>query len=176
MQDSIDFTNTEKVLREFAQTVVELYKDELLRDKAVATGRLADSVSFTLVKGDTWYAVDLSLEHYWQYLEYGTAAHFPPHLPIYEWVKAKPILPSPSDHVPVHRKTGMAYTEDEMQHRIAWRIQRTIAKHGTKARHTLKRTLDSVVSEFEGALEEALTADLGGFADVMLKSFVRNTR
>lgn len=166
----IDFPNVARVLADYADALAERYKAELTDAKRPASGELVKSVSTKVRIGDNFYAVDISLLDYWQYIEWDTRPHFPPHAPIFRWVQAKPLLPT--GRVPKHRN-GLSYTQEEMQDRIAWAIQHKIARDGTKGGHHLEQTLDQLNAEFIPKIQEALTLDVADASTVMIRNLFK---
>lgn len=173
-EELMKWTNVEAVLREYALTAMELMQDNLLEDGRVASGELMDSIRTRVVTGRTSVAVEMDLAAYWKYVEMDTRPHMPPHLPIYRWVTLKPLLPRNEGKVRTRgRKKGMPYTREELQHGIAWAVQRKIAKEGTEGRNTLERTCAALNAEYRERLEEAIAADLGSVADAVVKMWAK---
>lgn len=172
MAELVNFTNTERVLKEYAAAAEDLYKDNLLRSRRVASGELIDSISCEVVVGGRSLAVDMHLAECWKYVEWDTKPHFPPHLPIFQWVKAKPILPRPGT-IKRHRN-GIPYTQEELQNGIAYAIQHKIAQHGTKGSHDLERTVDQLNAVYEALIADAVAQDFGAAVDVILRVFARD--
>ena len=93
----IEFKNLEKVLQQYANDVQTLYKENLIKDNAKASGELIDTVQYILETNKGSYIVNLRLADYWKYVEYGrrAGAKFPPFDKIKNWIRIKPILPRP---------------------------------------------------------------------------------
>lgn len=165
----VKWTHTEAVLKEYALTAEELMKDRLLQDGRVATGYLMDSVRTRVVTERTSIAVEMDLAAYWKYIEMDTRPHFPPHLPIFQWVQAKPLLPKNEGKIRTRgKKKGIPYTREELQHGIAWAIQHIIGKNGTKGSHTLEEACRSLNEQYAERISEAITKDLGSVADAVV--------
>lgn len=165
----VKWTYTEAVLRDYAYAAEELMKDRLLRDGRVASGYLMDSIATRVQRGASSIYVEMDLAEYWRFVEFDTKPHFPPHLPIFEWVRVKPILPRNEGKIRTRgKKKGIPYTREELQHGIAWAIQHIIGKHGTRGKHTLEETCKALNAEYEIRLSEAIAADLGSVADAVV--------
>lgn len=174
MMDLIQWKNTEAVLKEYAITAQELMQDKLLQSGRVATGYLMDSINTRVVTGSSTIAVEMDLAEYWEYIEMDTRPHFPPHLPVFEWVTAKPILPQNEGKIRTRgKKKGIPYTREELQHGIAWAIQHKIDAHGTKGTHDLEETCAALNAEYAERLNAAISADLGDVADAIVMMWAR---
>lgn len=71
----IKFGKLISVLEQYGKDVAENYKDQLIQNDSVASQKLLNSVSSTVVVGSFSYKVNLSLEEYWKYVEYGSKPH-----------------------------------------------------------------------------------------------------
>lgn len=178
MAELIQWTHTEAALKEYALAAEELMKDNLLRDKRIASGELVDSISCVVVMGDRSVAVDMTLAEYWKYIEWDTRPHYPPHLPIFEWVKAKPLLPTSGvGKVRTRgRNKGIPYTQEDLQHRIAYAVQHKIGQHGTRGSHTLAKTVQQLNDTYEGIIADAVAQDFADSVDVVLRVFARSSK
>lgn len=145
----ISFDNLLRVLNEYRQMVVSLYRDKLIDDDHVASHALIDNINYIIKKGDKEVEVDLRLRDYWKYVENDTKPHFPPINAILEWVKVKPVLPS---------KTYDGKLPTQKQ--LAFLIARKIDEKGTKGSHDLQQTVQEVNAMFEQRIGEAITQDL----------------
>lgn len=158
----IDFTNTARVLQEYAEAVEALYRDKLIEKGHNASYNLLQSVHAEVVQGEKSVAVDLSLADYWKYIEYDTKPHFPPPDAILKWVQIKPILPVPDAN-------GRIPTPKQ----LAFLIGRKIAREGTKGTHSLEETVRYINVQYEAKIADAITADLGDAADAIITTFAR---
>lgn len=145
----ISFDNLLRVLNEYRQMVVSLYRDKLIENDHVASHALIDNINYIIKKGDKEVEVDLRLRDYWKYVENDTKPHFPPINTILEWVKVKPVLPS---------KTYDGKLPTQKQ--LAFLIARKIDEKGTKGSHDLQQTVQEVNAMFEQRIGEAITQDL----------------
>ena len=105
----MEFKNLRSVLLDYAIAVQNEYKDNLLLSNRLATGELIRSVKYQLDFEERTFIVSLNLEEYWKWVEKGTSAHFPPLDAIREWIKAKPILPTPMKNGKLPTPNQLAY-------------------------------------------------------------------
>lgn len=151
----MDLANTMPVLEQYAQTVVEQYR-EILDEGGISTAyrhHLADSLSYEIRQGEKAVQIDLNLAAYWKYIEYGRkAGKWPPRDAILEWIKVKPVIPRPNDR-------GIAPTNTQ----LAYLIQRKIGTEGIAARPALATTLKEVNDYFFPLIGAALAKDISGY-------------
>lgn len=153
----IKFDNLQRALAEFGNALSERYKEKLTEDDRIASGRLISSVNSKVVVDNNEFVVELSLEDWWKYIEYGTKPHFPPVSKILEWVTVKRILPTPMAN-------GKLPTEQQ----LAWMIAKKIERVGTEGTPNLTNSIDEMVSTYEIKIEEALDKDVLGCLDELV--------
>ena len=145
----IKFTNLQKVLAEYGNSVRNGYQDSLIRNNRMASGELMNSVEFKVTRDGNTYMVSLLLEDYWTYVENGTPPHWPPVSKILEWVKIKPVIPQPDNNGRIPSPKSLAFL-----------ISRKISRKGTKGTHDLKNTLQSLNREYSAKIREAAIKDI----------------
>ena len=144
----MEYTNTIKVLNEFADYLINNYKTELA-SQGWSGGKLYNSVKkVSVVVGDV-STVTLSLEDYWKYIENGTKPHFPPMDKILEWIMVKPVLPRPNDDGDLPTPRQLAYL-----------IAREISENGTEGTHDLQDAIQEVNAKYRQRIAEALGHDM----------------
>jgi len=143
----LEWNNTIKVLNDFGKILVERYRENLQEHRA--SGKLQDTCRYFVETGTNSIELNLSLEEYWKYIEYGTKPHWAPITAIRNWIEIKPVLPYPG-------KDGKLPTPEQ----LAFLISRKISIEGTKPTNILEGTIDEVLAEFDNALDEAITQDL----------------
>lgn len=149
-----EFKNIRQYLNYLGNTLVNNYRNNLKNRNVDATGKLGNTLSFKVVSEDGVLAVDLSLEDYWKYVEYGRqAGKFPPISSIKEWIKVKPVIPN--------IKNGHLPTVEE----LSYLISRKIAQKGILPRPILSDSIDELDIN---KIEEALTRDLNVSADKLI--------
>lgn len=164
----MNFDNIAQTLEEFAQEVRNTYQDKLIEGDRIASGKLLNSVEYTVTKGDMEYVVSLTLEKYWKYLEYGisgannTSSPFSnpgwkvyPH--ILEWIKVKPVIPRPDRNGKIPSQKSLAYL-----------ISRAIVKNGTQPGGELKDAIDEVNARYREKLVIALRKDTQNIIKVLV--------
>lgn len=145
----MEFNNLRSVLLDYAIALQNKYKDNLLLSDRVATGELVKSVKYKLDFKDKEFIIYLDLEDYYKYVENGTRPHFPPVNAILNWIKAKPILPTPM-------KNGKLPTPNQ----LAYLIGRKISEVGTEGSHDLEKSSKTISEEYEELILEALEKDI----------------
>ena len=158
----ISFSNLAAVLAKYGEAVCEAYRKELRDRGKDASGLLSQSVRYMVNRGDTTYAVDLSLLDYWKYVEYGRRpGRFPPLDKILQWIRVKPVIPRPMDN-------GKLPTEKQ----LAFLIGRKIAREGIKPTPALDTAVELTYTRFIEEIGRAITADLSDAVDGVLDSLV----
>lgn len=156
----IDFSNTLRVLEEYRNAVINVYKTHLSADDHIASGTLINNVSYIIDKGNRQLEVSLKLQDYWKYVENDTKPHWPPIDKILEWIRVKPVIPSQTYN-------GKLPTEKQ----LAFLIARKISEVGTKGTHDLQETLQQVNSIYEVKLGEAISEDLNVAMTAIMMEF-----
>lgn len=183
---ALTFENTKAVLTEFAQAVVDAYKEGVTKYNAIATHKLLDKVTVGNINTDDGhFTVTINLMEYWKYVEAGReAGKLPPIDAIEEWVKARRDLfgagatqrgvPSYASLTPTLGESG-AVTDTRS---IAWAVATNIKKNGIKARPILAPSVKESINLFRVRIAEAVAKDFTGalamtagsiFSDVELK-------
>lgn len=153
----IEFKNLQEALAQYAQAIADKYKTNLESSGRRATGQLITSVNTVVVVNENEFAIDLNLEDYWKYVEEGRGAgKFPPPDKILEWIRVKPILPTPLAN-------GKLPTEQQ----LAFLIGRKIANEGFEGTHDLQHTMEEV--DYEEIIVDALDKDIMGGLDEILQ-------
>lgn len=156
----IRLDNVRSVLEEYAQGVVDQYKQNHIDNGRPASGKLLDSVRYEIVQNGQAWEVQLSLQDYWKYIEYGTKPHFPPVNKILEWIKIKPVIPRPFDN-------GKIPTQEQ----LAFLISRKISEVGTQGSEDLEEALLDVNYKFKDKLVYALHQDFEVLMNVIVGDF-----
>ena len=165
----LNLDNVMATLQEYAQEVRNLYQDKLIEGDRISSGKLLNSVEYQVVDNGREYLVQLSLEEYWKYLEYGISGKEKntdrpfghtgwgalPH--ILEWVQVKPVLPRPDRNGKLPSQKSLAYL-----------ITRSIVHNGTMPGGELKDTLDEVNARYKDKLIYSLRKDTENILKVMV--------
>ena len=145
------------VLDRYAERFIALYRENLEYAGRNASRALSDSLSYEVRTEARTIGVDISLLDYWEYIEHGTAPHWVPIQPLKEWVQVKNILPYPKANGKLPTPTELAYM-----------VQHKIAQEGTEGKPNFQSALDAAWAEFEQAIGEAITLDIGEDVDAVL--------
>lgn len=160
MDELYRFDNLANAMNDIGILVQDKYKESLQKGDRIATGALINSVKYIYSNRDLMFEISLNLEDYWKYIEYGTRPHFPPVSKILEWVKAKPVLPRPSN--------GKLPTEEQ----LAFLIARKISEVGTEGGHHLSETMDDLNEEISRMVEDALEKDLDRIGTAVIRTLM----
>lgn len=146
----MEFKNTLSVLNDFGKFLVEEYKDQLILNNVNASDTLYKSVKYTINNRGKYFEVNLSLEHYWKYVENGRKpGKWPPISAIEKWIEIKPVLPRPMSN-------GKLPTNEQ----LAFLIARKIGLEGIAPRPLLQQSVEEVWRVMKEFLEEALAKDI----------------
>lgn len=130
---TLNKTNLQQQLLPIVNSFVEIYKANLTRADARASGKLIDTIKGQVNYDGKFVTVDIVLQDYWKYVEGGRRpGKFPPIDKIREWIRVKPVLPRPMAN-------GKLPTENQ----LAFLISRSIAEKGIKPRPVLKESLNT---------------------------------
>lgn len=160
MAELINLDHLREVLEEYGKAVAEQYKENLARSgrptREDALRRLPSCRTHVEVDGDT-YIVQIDLQEYWKYIEYGTkgrltgnpARRFPPPSAILNWIQVKPVIPRPGAN-------GRLPTPES----LAFLIGRKIRDYGTEGRADLTEATKDVTAAWRERIEAALHHDM----------------
>lgn len=155
----MEWLNLEKVLNDFGKFLVEEYKDNLILENVNASDELYNSVKYQVESEKGRIEVNLSLIHYWKYVERGRkAGKMPPISAIHKWVEIKPVLPRP-----------MANGKLPTTKQLAYLIARKIGLEGIAPRPLLEQSIQSVMDSMMEFITEAITKDLQNNVDIIFK-------
>lgn len=156
----MEWKNTKLVLDEFGKQFIEAYRAGLDKKNANASKGLYNSLNFEVKIGKQSINLDILLNDYWKYLEYGCKgtetsypdayypAHFPPTKAIEEWIKIKPVTPE--------QRNGKLPTQKQ----LAFLIARSINRKGIEPRFIFRDAVDDVWEQLKDALNEAIEKDV----------------
>lgn len=153
----IGFDNLRAVLEEYGKAVAEQYKANLKRDGRPASHKLENSITTRVRTDNGDFVVEMDLEEYWKYIEYGTkgwltgntSRKFPPVSAILEWIRVKPVIPRPDAN-------GRIPTEKS----LAFLIGRKIRDFGTRGKSDLTEAKMQTEAAWRERIEQALGRDL----------------
>lgn len=150
MDQLIDFSNLEAVLRDYADYFHNRYEQELIAHDRHASGALIESIRTRVQVGSDAYTVTVTLRDYWKYIENDTRPHWPPREAILRWVEIKPTIPRP-------------YTLDGREisaKSLAYLVGRKIAEKGTTGTHDMATAKEQTMDAFRQRLRQAVGHDV----------------
>lgn len=143
------------ILEEYGNEIINTYRRKLYEGGSTATGTLGNTISATVNAEDGIYEVNLNIQDYWKYVEYGRLpGKFPNIDAIRKWIQVKPVIP--------YTYNGKLPTLNE----LTFLISRKIANKGIEPTYYLNRTLDEIDMQ---PLEDAVTQSLEQKLDDSLK-------
>lgn len=144
----IMFKRLQEALAQYAQAIADQYKTNLENSGRRASGELISSVNTKVSVDGNEFVIELQLEDYWKYVEEGRGpGGFPPPDKILQWIRMKPILPTPLAN-------GKLPTENQ----LAYLIGRKIANEGFDGTNDLSNTMEEV--DYEQIIQDALDQDV----------------
>ena len=157
--NGIQWTETTRVLNEFAQSIVDTYKDKI---QQYSSGRLYNSITFKTSITGKGLKITIRLADYWQYIEYGRrkGARMPPIKAIKDWIEVRNIVPRPM-------KLPSGKTEVPTTESLAYIIARSISRKDKPARPYMQQSIDGNMDAFLRDLSVAVEADI---ADSVIQS------
>ena len=156
----MEWKNTKLILDSFGKQFIDAYRAGLDAKNANASRDLYNSLNFEVKIGKQSISLDILLNDYWKYLEYGCKgtetsypdayypAHFPPTKAIEEWIKIKPVIPE--------QRNGKLPTQKQ----LAFLIARSINKKGIEPRFIFRDSVDDIWEQLKDALNEAIEKDV----------------
>lgn len=156
----MEWKNTKLVLDTFGKQFIDAYRSGLDAKNANASRDLYNSLNFEIKTGKQSISLDILLNDYWKYLEYGCKgtetsypeayypAHFPPTKAIEEWIKIKPVIPE--------QRNGKLPTQKQ----LAYLISRSIYQKGIEPRFIFRDSVDDIWEQLKDALNEAIEKDV----------------
>lgn len=147
----MNFTNTEKVLNEFARFFIERYRGELDNGKINASYKLSDTLQYIIDINGMSIDVVVMLQDYYKYIESGrrAGAKMPPISAIEEWIKVKPVLPYPMSNGKLPTTRQLAYL-----------IARSISRNGIPPKPIFQMSIEEATDAFYERIEKAVREDL----------------
>ena len=160
----MEYTNTLRVLNDFADKLISNYKDELVSE-GWQTGKLYNSIKkVSVVNAALGFRITLELEDYWKYIEYGRKAgkqarrtKRPPITAIHNWIIKKKIPIKP-----IQLKSGKNIIPTTLQ--LSYMISNSILKNGfknpVKEKPLMRKAIVSTRLDFIERIKEALVKDM----------------
>lgn len=162
----MSFPKTAEVLGLLADDVRAGYIDQLKKHghpTRYGTDRLHETITTAVEVDGKKFSVSLNMNHYWEYLEYGTGPargrdkYWPNSAAIAKWIEVKPVIPRPDG-------AGRIPTAKQ----LTFLISRKIHDEGTKGTHGFETTRDAVLPMYIERIEHALSEDIGDYIKMFL--------
>ena len=140
----MELNNLKIYLAEFGEQVTNSYRDKIIKNKVVASGKLRDSINYRVITTDDSIGVYLDAVDYWEFVEYGRkAGKFVPIKPLKNWLLKKGLKASP------------------------YAISKSIQKNGIKAKPFFRQSLQ----EFEidlNKVDDLIQKDINEMLNIKL--------
>lgn len=160
MKQLINLDKVQSVLEEYGRDVRNAFQDNLIKGDRISSGKLLNSVEYSVEFNGVSYLVKLSLEDYWKYLEEGVRGKDNPSSPfdnpgwkaypfILDWITVKPVVPRPN-------KDGKLPTPRQ----LAGAITYSIVEKGTQPTNDLEKAIGQVNELYKDKLVYALRDDM----------------
>lgn len=173
MNNLISFPNLIQTLGNYAEAVIAKYRDKLIIDGHIVTGKLINNITANPVEiKDNTYSVSINLMDYWKYVEEGvngtdkdqgspfsfstSKTMIPPNI-VLEWIKVKHILPRPN-------KDGKLPSQKSLA---------SIHEKGIKQGKELEKTLNELNDEWTIKIIDAVTEDLSNSVCIIIENGVK---
>lgn len=167
-EELIQFTNLERVMRNFGERLVAYYEQNLIDKKKNASYKLANSLEYIYERDGATFSVSIKLEDYWKYIEGGIAPAgqynnpgFKAYPFILDWVKVKPVAPRPFDN-------GKLPTEKQ----LAYLITRKIAQKGIEPVPILAESVEKAMQGLYDEIGQAVAQDLDRMATAIVINYL----
>lgn len=133
-----------KVLEEFGYEFQQQVREKIFAENAVATGDLLNSIGYE-IEEDAEGTLTLYLTHaeHFHYVNENTRPHWPPILPIVQWVIDKPLA-----------------TDLPEVNKIAHAVQWKIAQEGTQGHYFFESTLNGLMEKYYPKIVDAIYEDI----------------
>lgn len=152
--NTLTFDNTKRVLADYADVLVQVYRQALATKGKNASYELSNSIRPQVRQDSNNLYVELRLLDYWYYVEYGRrsvkqnpGALPPPTNAILKWIRIKPVKP----------RNGKKISAKS----LAYLIGRKIWRDGIPATHLLRTSNRAVYNQFKDDIAKALAQDIG---------------
>ena len=147
------FTNTAAALRTFGGLMTSRLSEGLKDNNSDASGKLDESIKFTIKSKANKIEMDLSMLDYYEFVDEGRkAGKQPPIKPILEWLSYPNVLD----------KIGASGLEDTQKEGLAFQIARKIGREGTKGTDFYTNVIESrlVTQDLPKLIQESVGEDI----------------
>ena len=141
--DINNFKFTRELLVKYGNELINNMKNNLRLKDAIASGQLIDSIKFEVKKYNQIFKIELNMEEYWYYVNYGRKpGKFPPLDKIKIWITQQHI----KSKIPINS--------------LAFLIARKISKFGYKGNNFYGLALTKTNTKYKMLIGQALSKDL----------------
>jgi len=148
------FENTNKSLRKVGNLIASELSKNLIKDNAIASGKLDESITVDLFKNGSKFGFTISMLDYWKAVDEGRkAGKMPPVGKIEQWLS----YPNVRDKISGFRDKPISDPQS-----LAYVIARKIGREGTEGNNFATDVFESGLLEgkITDALENALNEDI----------------
>lgn len=148
----MEWTNLTKVLNDYGRELIEHYRQTLTDDNINASYELYNSLKYEVhTPNEGIFEVNLTLSHYWKFLEFGRkAGKMPPISAIQKWIEVKPVIPRPNANGKLPTTRQLAYI-----------IAKSIEANGIAPKPILATNIEQINDVFLPLIERAIAEDIG---------------
>lgn len=161
-------SNLRAVLEQYGESVVNSYREEMIRQNKVASGNLINSLKYDIIEEDNQINVMLYMADYGDIVEEGrrptqNGGSGELQRKIEDWIVQKHIIPRPN-------RNGTLPTIKQ----LSFLISRKIHKEGYKSTPMLGGVIDSVYLSFKDRINEAIEKDISEYIQVNIDRTIGN--
>lgn len=149
----IKWTKLTEVLNDFADTFIQIARDNLQANGTNASYDLYNSFQKIIDVGEDSFSVKIQLEDYWKYVEEGRGpGKYPPPDAIRSWIEVKPVVPQAD-------MNGRTPTVEQ----LTFLISRKIAEEGTNPQPFFEPAKEEAIRQFEDRISYAIQEDVSNY-------------
>lgn len=142
-----------EVLNAFADTFIQIARDNLQANQSNASYNLYNSFEKIIEVGEDYFKVSVSLADYWHFLEEGRSpGKYPPPDAIRNWIEVKPVVPQAD-------MNGRTPTVEQ----LTFLISRKIAEEGTNPQPFFEPAKEETIRQFEDRISYAIEEDVSNY-------------
>lgn len=157
------FISVSSILKEYGLLIINALKNNLAESKHNASYVLSQSISFGVKIFGNTYTMEIQMENYWRWVEYGRkAGKFPPLDPIIKWTAQKGEF-SINEAARSFGRKSRKIDRTAIRRQLAFLIARKISKKGTPPTRFASKVLGQPFidrGELTGPLWDNLRNDL----------------
>lgn len=156
------FISVAPILKHYGQIIIDSLKKNLADSNHNASFVLSQSIQFNVQIFGSTYTMEIAMENYWRWVEYGRkAGKFPPLDPIIKWTAQKGF--SINETAKKFGRKSRKINRDAIRRQLAFLIARKISRKGTRPTHFASQVLGQPFidrGELSGPIWDNLRNDL----------------